>query len=220
MSTSPHHHLIRQRLSPDRFTPYEQAVNGDLAAAFTLYEWNMSVSAALFETLGPVEVVLRNAIHDRLLAWHARRGLPDQWYDHAGLDAQGQRDVARAKDRATRGGRDPEIPGKVIAELTLGFWRYLLARRYQATLWPAIVTAFSSHHDGSKLSRVAVHDDVQRLQVLRNRIAHHEPVYRRDLQQDFAGMLALASWISPDVVTWVRGLSRVLTILGERPAQP
>jgi len=207
-------------MSPDRIAPYEQAVNGDLAAAFTLYEWNMSVSAALFETLGPVEVLLRNAIHDQLVVWHVRRGLSDQWYDHAGLDAQGRKDVARAKDRATRSGRDPEIPGKVIAELTLGFWRYLLAKRYQATLWPAMLNAFPNHHDGPRISRLAVHDDVQRLQVLRNRIAHHEPVYRRDLQQDFDGMLALASWISPDAATWVRDLSRVPAILVLRPELP
>jgi hypothetical protein len=214
------YHLIRQALSPDRLAPYEQAVSGDLAAAFSLYEWNMSASAALFETLGPVEVLLRNAIHDQLVTWHARRRLPGQWYDHAGLDVQGHKDVAKAKDRATRGGRDPERLGKVIAELTLGFWRYLLAKRYQASLWPAIVVAFAHQHDGSKVSRSAVHDDVQRLQVLRNRIAHHEPIYRRDLQQDVDTMLALISWISPDATGWVRRLSRVPTVLAQRPSMP
>lgn len=163
-------------------------------------------------------MLLRNAVHDQLVAWHARRGLPDQWYDHAGLDVQGMRDVARAKDRATRGGRDPELPGKVIAELTFGFWRYLLAKRYQASLWPAIVTAFPNHPAGSKAPRVAVHDDIQRLQVLRNRIAHHEPIYRRNLQDDFNGMLSVASWISPDAAAWVANLSRVPSVLAQRPA--
>jgi hypothetical protein len=35
------------------------------------------------------------------------------------------------------------VHGKVVAELTFGFWRYILAGTYQATLWsPALRHAF------------------------------------------------------------------------------
>ena len=44
--------------------------------------------------------------------------------------------------RATRNGR-LEMPGRVVAQLTLGFWRYLLASRYGRTLWlPCLRQAF------------------------------------------------------------------------------
>ncbi|GGQ47929.1 hypothetical protein ACFFKE_08505 [Streptomyces mutabilis] len=32
--------------------------------------------------------------------------------------------------------------GKVIAELSFGFWRFLLARQYKTNLWPDLAGAF------------------------------------------------------------------------------
>jgi hypothetical protein len=39
------------------------------------------------------------------------------------VDAKGLSDIAQARERATRHGRDPQAHGKVIAELSFGFWR-------------------------------------------------------------------------------------------------
>ena len=36
------------------------------AGAVALYEWNLAMSAAVFETLAAVEVILRNAFHLQL----------------------------------------------------------------------------------------------------------------------------------------------------------
>lgn len=41
----------------------------------------------------------------------------------------------KACDRATRRGREVEVHGTVIAELSFGFWRYLVASRYLTALW-------------------------------------------------------------------------------------
>ncbi len=203
-------------MSTARLSSYQREMGSDQGAV-ALYEWNLQVSGALFETLGAVEVLIRNAFHRQLANRYADHVPSGNWYDGQLLDDKGRRDVLRAKERATRGGRQVELPGKVIAELTFGFWRYLIAKRYQATAWPALRMAFPHHPNGVTLPRSDVDDRVQRVHVLRNRIAHHEPVFRRDLAHDHADMLDLVGWIDPGARTWVESLSRVTSIIAGRP---
>jgi len=203
-------------MSPERLGSYETEMGGP-ERVVALYEWNLSISAALFETLGAVEVILRNALHRQLADRHAARVGSGNWFDGPLLDEKGRRDLATAKAYATDRGRKPELPGKVVAELSFGFWRFLVARRYQATAWPALQKAFPLHPDGGSAPRGDVEDRMQRIHVLRNRIAHHEPVFRRNLQHDFGDMLTLVGWISVEACDWVADLSRVESILGARP---
>ena len=65
--------VLEHRLSPERLRPYRTAVGGDLEQAIALYTWNAQSAAAFFEVLGHFEVVLRNALHNELTAWHAAR---------------------------------------------------------------------------------------------------------------------------------------------------
>lgn len=120
---------LRGRLTPDRLGSYLRATAGDLDLAIMLYDWNISASGAFFEDIGRVEVVLRNALDQALSALGDRRGWPTPWYQRTALfpGAHGGRaldDIATARRRATRGGV-PESHGKVMAELSFGFWRYL-----------------------------------------------------------------------------------------------
>lgn len=177
------------------------------------------MSAALFETLGAAEIILRNAFHYQLGERHTARGGSGPWYDSAKLDAKGHRDIQTAKAHATGFGRKKEIPGKVIAELSFGFWRYLVARRYQVVIWPALQKAFPNHPDGAHCPRGDIEDRMQRIHVLRNRIPHHEPVFRRDLAQDHGDLLTLVGWISSDGQRWVSNISRLEALISQRPIE-
>jgi hypothetical protein len=127
---------LERRVSVERLGPYRQASGGDLATAVALYEWNAAVSAALGTTLGHLEVLLRNTLHDELTAWSTRQFSEPRWYlNPTGfLFGEAIDDIAKARARATRDGR-LETPGRVVAELNLGFWRFLLSRRYDRGLW-------------------------------------------------------------------------------------
>ncbi len=192
---------------------------GTSAGAVALYEWNLAISSALFETLGAVEVILRNAFHRELAQRHADRAGSGPWYLGAWIDEKGKRDVATARERATRRGKDPELPGKVVAELSFGFWRYLVARRYQTTAWPALQQAFPLHPDAPSTPRTDVEDRMQRIYILRNRIAHHEPIFRRGLEHDYSDMLMLVGWISGEAAEWMGEFSRVTELLSDRPVR-
>ncbi len=209
---------IRDCLTVERLGSYLDAASGDTAGAFRLYEWNMRASAGVMTLTGMIEVIVRNSFDQQLRTWARRRPGAPSWFDEAPLDEQGRNDVSKARHRATRYGRNPEVHGKVVAELTFGFWRYLAASRYLTSLWvPATSGAFPLGAVDLRVRRSEVEDRLQRLAFVRNRAAHHEPIHRRDLRRDLVAAVELARWISTDAAAWVAAKSPIDDLLSERP---
>ncbi|MGC9667099.1 hypothetical protein ACNTMW_11155 [Planosporangium sp. 12N6] len=105
-----------------------------------------------------------------------------------------------------------KTPGRVVAELSLGFWWSLLAENYNRTIWqPCLRQAFPNARRGMLYASI---DDVRRL---RNRIAHHEPIHGRDLPSDYRTLLDTAEHVSPRLPWWIDTTSRVPTVLMKRP---
>lgn len=207
--------VLEQHLSPERLGPYRRATGGALSEALRLYRWNAAVSGALFEDLGVLEVVLRNALDARLTLWHTARHAAGEWWDDPDgvLAPERHDDIA---DAVARVRRSPVTRGRVLAELNFGFWRYLLAGRYEHTLWtPALRLAFPHLRPAR---RADVGDRVDALNRLRNRIAHHEPVHGQALAARHDDLLAVVGAISPPVREWLGRTSRVPGILSLRPA--
>jgi len=208
--------ILLHRLSPERLSTYLDATHGDIDRAIRLYEWNAEVSAALFEVIGHVEVVLRNAIHEQMTAWCRANGHDENWFlnGHGFLDDRAVRDVAKATARVSERGRTFSAQG-LISNLPFGFWRFLLSGRYRWSLWPrALRFAFPNlgSHDFDRLfARIG------RLHDLRNRVAHHESVQSRRLDRDLLDAYLVARAIDPAIETWIRKRSRVEQLLETRP---
>lgn len=188
---------------------YLASAGGDEEAALDLYEWNTAASAAFFASLSWVEVALRNALSDTLEHWC--EDFDGHWYDDPRGVFNGQTlgAIARARSKSRRSGR--ESPGRVIAELSFGFWRFLLTGAYQSTLWtPCLRDLFP----GTK--REHIEHLVATLYILRNRIAHHEPIYERDLTKDYNSLIALAERLHPRLAWLIDSGSGVPEVL-ERP---
>ena len=153
---------------------------------------------------------MRNALHERLSMWCANDAGP--WYD----DPKGvfneptKRAIASARARvASKGAR--ETPGRVVAEISFGFWRYLLTGAYQAPLWVPCL-----HHAFPGAKRVDIEMQVAALHELRNRIAHHEAIYHRDLERDYDYLVELAEHLHSRLGWWIDSRSRVPLVLRQR----
>jgi hypothetical protein len=219
------YNLCELRLSSSRMTPYLAAAGGDKQRAIRLYEWNVDVSGALYESLAVVEVVVRNAIHDQMTAWHDEQQLAGCWLDDPNnlLEPRAQDDIQTAKGRAARvqrGGRrsvSPAVPppvGAVVAELTFGFWRYLLASRYEHTLWLHAV-----RHGFPQIAgmRERIYRPMSRLHTVRNRIAHLEPIHSRDLILEDRDIDQVIRAVCPKTATWAASRRRLKTLATTRP---
>jgi len=183
-----------------------------------LYEWNTLACAAVIQTVALAEVIARNALDQQLVAWASGQPGNPSWLDVAPLDGRGQADIAEARRRATRGGRNPEIHGKVIAELSFGFWRYLTTSQYFSSLWvPALNSGFPGAQGNAWQRRAQVDQTMDRLGFVRNRAAHHEPIHRRDLMRDFAAAVALCGWVNPDGAAWAQAISTLPGAVNSRP---
>jgi len=217
LATPAHVAVLRARIAPARFDKYVIAAGGDPSAGLQLYQWNIAVSGALHEAISQLEVLLRNALDEQLRRYHGKvhSGGGDWYADLAvPLQADLRSQVAVARGRARKGGR-PEVHGKVIAELTFGFWRYLLDARHQATLWaPALRHAFP--HLRPRV-RSQVYDRVERLHRLRNRVAHHEPLYGLPLEQAWRELVEVCGYVDPTTAAWVWSSSRLPAVLAQRP---
>ena len=218
--------VIRDRLGVDRLRSYLEDCHNDLDQALDLYAWNGQIAAAFLEDLGRLEVVLRNCFDEALTALVSSSGQQHPWFDHkqlfSGLHGNRTRDdLVRAKMRATKNGRLPVDQGAVIAELGFGFWRFLCAARHHTTMWvPALAVQFPNHpgQENASLVRADVESRMDRLHFLRNRVAHHEPIHRRELAIDAEMIFELALWMCADTHAWMVSLSRIPDVLDSRPA--
>lgn len=197
-------------LSQERMDTYVKAAGGDLKRAVRLYTWNVAISSAFWGSFSVLEVALRNAIHTQLTRLAGR---DDWWEGQTGLRDSERDRVKDASETAKRLHPTSCNPGHVIAELTLGFWVGLLANRHHQRLWEhKLQHAFPHLVD----QRRELHRKLESLRKLRNRIAHHEPIFARNLAADHAQLLKVIEAISPDAVTWVRQNSRVEHVLDLR----
>jgi hypothetical protein len=110
------------------------------------------------------------------------------------------------------------LPGDIVAALPLGFWVSLFSAgrsaNYETTLWrPALRHSIP----GYKGPRAELHFRLDALRLLRNRVAHHEPIFRRHLAADHASVLGLLADISPGFASWVAGFDEIPAILAQRP---
>jgi hypothetical protein len=168
--------------------------------AIQLYERNTELSEALYAVLQGLEVALRNSIHSVMTAHHGR----DDWYDHVVLRDVERGRIADARVMIQQSGK-PVTSGKMVAELTFGFWVALTAKDYATSLWiPYLHRAFPQ----KRLAHGVVHRRLNNIRKLRNRVAHHECILDRNLENDYVEIVETIGWICKDTALWVRETTR------------
>lgn len=181
-----------------------------------LLSWNIQASGAVLETLATVEILVRQAMDSALSEW-ARSKSADHWSQLLDVDPQMRNTVARARKTAS-GNNANRAVDSLASHLPFGFWRYLITGRRHASLWvPVLHQAFPLGNADITKRRLEIARDLESLVTLRNRIAHHEPIFRRDLLMDFQTSLRISRAIHPSAGEWVKHLSRIPEIVKTRP---
>ena len=86
---------------------------------------------------------------------------------------------------------------------------------YEKTIWrPAVRNAFPYRRH---LARREAHDSVRPLHELRNRVAHHQPIYHLDLALEHQRILDVTGWMGPEMRKWISDGTRVPRLRRERP---
>jgi len=209
---------ISAALSAPRASTYVAAAGGDPARAMTLYGWNARVSAALMLPSHFSEVTTRNAAAEVLEQVYGPRWPWDSTFfgslpnpgPGGGFNPRRELSNVRSMQATT---------GKVIAELKFVFWQKLFTGRHDVRLWhPHITAAFPQAQTmPAGALRNRIYGDLETLRRLRNRLAHHEPVFTRNLADDLNRMLDLIELRSTQTADWVRAMEDVTSVIAERP---
>ena len=107
---------------------------------------------------------------------------------------------------------------KIVAELSFGFWRFLTSRRYHASIWvPALHKAFSFGDSDLRKRQRETARLLGNMNFLRNRAAHLEPIFRRNIARDIAEARCLMRWVDPEALLWFDDTLRLDDVLKVKP---
>lgn len=196
--------------------------------AIGLYSWNAQISAAFMYPLHLCEVVIRNAVSEALAIAHGPRWPWDQGFllslpQPAGQNLFRPRDaVVSAADKATRSARGGTIPStdKAIAEMSFAFWESMFTKRFDPGIWQnQLMTLFPNTLPGMQYFslRAEIYQALGTLRKLRNRIAHHEPIFSRPLEAEFLMIERLIRYRCNDTADWLLQTQEVQRLLSLKP---
>ncbi len=205
---------LKLSISSDRLATYLTAVGFDEERALRLYLWNATIGEAFHLPIQAVEVGLRNCINAALCAEYGS----DWWQNStflASIDHERQTDISMAQRRITNRGHTLAT-SQIVATLSFGFWVGMLQPRFNPTVWTKhIGNAFIYLPDNRYRSDLA--SSAKRTADLRNRIWHHEPIFRENISDEFRSVMELLGWICPEKAAWIRPNCRVLSLLRQKP---
>jgi hypothetical protein len=195
-------------MSAPRFGTYLEAAKTE-TRALQLYTWSTAVAAAFYGPLQTLEVTLRNSIDRTMAASHGAH-----WFDDTTLLRPAEQHmVGDATQQLYDLGKQPTA-GRVVAELSYGFWVGLFANGYDTTLWR---TDLHRIFTPRMKQRRGLHDALDRLRTLRNRIAHHEPIFQRNLVEDYKRIRTVVGCLSPTTLAWLDHHSTAPAALATKP---
>lgn len=167
-------HEIETCLSLERLTPYLTVANGNQTKAINTYLWNLTLCESLYPLLNFCEITLRNK-SDKALSERFQRV---DWYEGSWLHHRDAQKIAAAKQTLALHDK-PITPGRVVGELTFGFWTSLLDVRYETNqlLWPSLTSYVFKNAPRRLRTRKSQSRYAAQTRIPRNRVFHHEPIW-------------------------------------------
>lgn len=163
------------------------------------------------------EICLRNKIND-FLTWKYNEGWPYE-NDRAVRNLKGD-DRRRLSETILRQERDrsvrPVSTAVIVADLSAGFWVSQLSANYESHYkWRYNKARVFAHN--AKLDHNEAWAICDELLTLRNRVAHHEPVFHLPLDERRKNLANIVSAMCPATSAFAEATCNFEAIWAERP---
>lgn len=182
------HVISKPRL--DSYRGYFHTTSVD--EAIGLYMWNSELSSCFGALLSFFEIALRNNVHRAMSQFYTRgASSSDHWYDRisASLKASTVSKITEVRQegpRHARTFRNPApSPDEIVSRVTFGFWPGVIGTldpRFADQLFPNIFPHHSLNANPLdwkiRTTRKAALAFIYELNDFRNRLAHHEPLWK------------------------------------------
>jgi len=166
--------IVERIISEERIEPYLNYHENNLSKAIAHYKSNILISESFYPLLAVLEIGLRNSIDYQM----TKRFNDKEWYDNKDFVKIATRfQIDRiSKARTNIFSEKKEItPGRIISELSFGFWTSLFDTKFEMTLWKNLRLAFPNCPKNIR-KRKTMSSKLNGIRKLRNRIFHHEAI--------------------------------------------
>lgn len=214
-------------ISRPRMNRYLNACNGNSRKAMTLYRKNLKLSQELFTVISCFEIALRNKINAVNSTVYGVDWLKDA-ASHGGIfDNNNCRHTKSIILQGLRKLSSHYSSAKLLAEMDFGFWRYLFAQPQFHAGGKILLRVFPSKPTSTpaiQYNHSYVFNQLGKINELRNRIAHHEPICflsgqavidTTSVRQHYNLILQLFQWMSIDESALLYGLDHIVTVCNE-----
>jgi len=207
---------IEQIFSHDRLAPYLQRHDNSFNQAIEHYKANIEISETFYPLLAILEVGLRNQMDYQL----TRKFTTEAWYnENSFIKIVSRFQIDRITDARNSILREKKevTPGKIISELSFGFWTSLLDSRFEKSLWKNLRLSFPNCPKQIR-QRKTMSSKFNGIRKLRNRIFHHEPVtwniaviknYRDEI-------IEAIDWLDKGLLDWSQDLLRIDDVIEQK----
>lgn len=207
---------IEKIFSTERLEPDVKYHAGDFNKAILHYKANIEISETFYPLLSVLEIGLRNNIDYQL----KRRFNDESWYENVEfikIVANFQIDqISEARNKILKE-KKSITSGKIVSELSFGFWTSLFNSKFERSLWKNLRHAFPNCPKRIR-QRKTMSTKLNGIRKLRNRIFHHESIfwsinaisnYKKDLIEGI-------DWLNRGLLEWSFDLNRFDEVLSKR----
>jgi len=178
----------RNTISKERLLSFTENEDKDvnLEILLTRYKDNILISESFYPTLSTLEITLRNSIDTMMRTLVSESWVEDEVNQRSILHDYEHAKLKESYDKITsKYGTGELTRGKIIAELTFGFWVNLCSKKYNPTIWTKQGRFRGVFVNYPVNEQEQIHKISQRLNSikrLRNRIFHYEPILKDDIK--------------------------------------
>ena len=214
-------------ISQPRMSRYLTACNGDTKNAMTLYRLNLRLSQELFTLISCFEISLRDAIDSHYSQQFGHNWLKDAVSPNGVFNNQPCRKTAYIISTGIQKLQLNYTHPKLLAEMDFGFWRYLFAQPQFHAAGHSLLRIFPAKPKSSssmQYNNTYVFNELEKINFIRNRIAHHEPICFKSRQsvidttytkQHYRLILDLFNWLQINERELLYGLDHVNSIVNK-----
>ena len=214
-------------MSATRMNRYLTACGNNTRKAMTLYRKNLHLSQELFTVISCFEVALRNSINRHYSNLYGNNWLRDSISTGGIFDNTGCRRAKEVINKSLTKLSGNYTPAKLLTEMDFGFWRYLFAQPQFRAGGQTLLHIFPSKPTSSvavQYNHTFVFNQLEQVNTLRNRIAHHEPVCFLSSQsavnttyarQQYNLIRQLFQWMNIDEQSLLYGLDHITSVCND-----
>jgi hypothetical protein len=205
-------------LSAERLLSFKQSDNDTIEILIERYKNNIRVAQSFYPELLTLEITLRNTIDTMLKTLISETWLEDEIKQQKILLNHEYFKLLEVYNNIKNECLNNNFTtGKIIANLTFGFWTNLCSKKYNATIWTkkgAFKGVFINYPKNLQQQIHTLSLRLRAIRNLRNRIFHYEPVFKnpKNTIKMYNEIIEILSYLPVDNCNILRDTSTFLEL--------